>query len=163
MLDGVAAAKPGGELRDLEVHSGDPQPRLSFTNYRLVPGADYKDAKVWAGPWLERSQFAEHELPQLRRVFEEWGIRGSDPFTIPCDDFQGMAEVPLERWDVLNEAGVPHYSVWTYRQRPRSPPVVLCGDDAESVMWTTSPSSRARRRVSPSWPRSTNGRAGDVT
>lgn len=91
-----------------------PQPRLSFTNYRLVPGADYKDAEVWAGPWLERSQFAEHELPQLRRVLEEWGIRGSDAFTIPCDDFQGMAEVPLERWDVLDEAGVPHYSVWTY-------------------------------------------------
>lgn len=90
------------------------QPRLEFTNYRLVAGADYKNPKVWSGPWLERSRFEAHELPQLRRVLQEWGIRGDDPFAIPCKDFQGMAEVPLERWDAVDPSGVPLYSVWTY-------------------------------------------------
>jgi len=85
-----------------------------FTNYREIPGANYKDPVIWGGPWLERSQFVEHELAQLQWVLREWGIRGDDPFAIPCGAFQGMAEVPLERWDVTTEDGTPVYSIWTY-------------------------------------------------
>jgi hypothetical protein len=87
---------------------------FTFTNHRSIPGANYKDPQVWARPWLERGQFAEHEVAQLRWVLKQWAIKGEDPFAIPCGNFHGMAEVPLDRWDVTDAAGVPVYSVWTY-------------------------------------------------
>ncbi|WP_437849600.1 hypothetical protein [Sorangium sp. So ce363] len=35
--------------------------KYQFTSYRKIDGADYKDERVWAGPWLKAEQFAGHE------------------------------------------------------------------------------------------------------
>ncbi|WP_437739166.1 hypothetical protein WME73_26380 [Sorangium sp. So ce302] len=42
--------------------------KYQFTSSRKIDGADYKDERVWAGPWLKAEQFAGHEVAQLRAV-----------------------------------------------------------------------------------------------
>ncbi|WP_438013664.1 hypothetical protein WMF18_22295 [Sorangium sp. So ce315] len=87
--------------------------KYQLTDYRKIDGADYEDDRVWAGPWLKAEQFLDHEVAQLRVVLKEYGIEGDDPFAIPCDKFNGLAEVPLERWTVT-EGGEPVFDVWNY-------------------------------------------------
>jgi hypothetical protein len=94
--------------------SKSPSPTYSFTNYRCIDGADYKKPAIWSAPWLKREQFTPEEVSQLEWILRQWGIKGNDPFAIPCDKFEGLAEVPLERWDVVDAAGVHVFSIWTY-------------------------------------------------
>ena len=85
---------------------------LKFANKKFIPGCVLGQEE----PWLRRELFSAHEVKQLLAALELWGIsfREDALFAARLSDFDGIAEVPIEWWDILGEDGAVKYQLWLY-------------------------------------------------
>jgi len=94
--------------------------RLHLTARRFVPGVDYEDEAACQRPWLADAPFSPVDRTQLlRAIFMIDDREGMTPDDVWNGDFEffqrhfdGMAEVPIEGWDLVDDDGVARYQLW---------------------------------------------------
>src|SRR5690606_34202231 len=101
-------------------HRADPMRLLRLVNRRFAPGMDFSDPVARKHPWLDRNAFSAidqrqivecvvylHTRPELTED-DFW----SGDFDFFWKHFDGIAEVPLEGWDVVDSDDVVCYQIW---------------------------------------------------
>jgi len=85
---------------------------LHFANRKTVAALDFRTDldKVWLRP----DMFSEREREQLVAALADYdgGVDADDLFSQTMEEFDGLAESPIEWWDLVDEAGAPQYQLW---------------------------------------------------
>ena len=89
---------------------------LRFTRMRQIPAVeDYDSKKPWVGN-IQLNPVERAQLVHIVRLFDD-SLDEKTILTAPYKTFaqlNGIAEVPLEWWDVVDDAGKPRYQLWIY-------------------------------------------------
>lgn len=87
---------------------------LHFKNKKVVTGLDCETDgdKVW----LHESSFTDSERPQLLSALKLYAphLDSSTVFQTTMEEFDGLAETPLEWWDIADDSGSTLYQIWLY-------------------------------------------------